>query len=83
MAIEIGKMSTNAVQVDEPINRPQQMFLRDVILQRERVEQRCLRFLPRSQHRSISHLNVEIESATCPSIKEEFFNEISQNSQFL
>ncbi|SMC14414.1 hypothetical protein ROA7745_04281 [Roseovarius aestuarii] len=50
MAIEIGKMSANAVQVDEPINRPQQMLLRDVILQRERVEQRCLRFLPRSQH---------------------------------
>ncbi len=40
VAVEIRKMGADAAQVDEPINGPQQVILRDMILQRELTEQR-------------------------------------------
>lgn len=47
-----SRMIWNAVrQIEMPINQPQQMTFRDMILQREIVEQRRLRFLLRSYHR--------------------------------
>lgn len=52
------------------------MVLRNVIFQRELVEQRRLCFLLRSQHCSIPPLARRIESATYASIKHEFFNKI-------
>jgi len=45
MAVEIRQMRTDAAQVDEPINRPQEVILWDMILQRELVKQCRLRFL--------------------------------------
>lgn len=41
--------------LNEPVNRPQQVILRDVIFQRKLVEQGRLRFLPRSHHRQSPH----------------------------
>lgn len=46
VAVEVGKMGADAGQIDEAINRPEQVLLREVIFQRELIEQRCLRFLP-------------------------------------
>ena len=77
VAIEIRQMGADAVQINEPINRPQQVVLGDVILERELVEQCRLRFLPRSHHCQ-SLPTGRIESATYHSIKREFFNEIGR-----
>ena len=49
-----------------------------LILKRETVEQRRLRFQPRSRHRSILPPVRRIESATYAPIKCEFFNKIVQ-----
>jgi hypothetical protein len=38
VAIKVCEMRADATQVYEPINRPQQMILRDVVLQRELVK---------------------------------------------
>ena len=53
VAVEIRQVLADAAQINEPINRSQQVVLWDVLFQRKLIEQRCLRFLPRSQHRSI------------------------------
>src|SRR6056297_2954224 len=76
VAVELRKMRADAAQIDKPINGPKQMILGNMILQRELVKQRRLRFLPRSQHCSILPLVRRIESATYASIKHEFFNKI-------
>jgi len=39
----------------EPVNRAQEVNLRDMILARELIEQRLLRLLPRSHHYQSSH----------------------------
>ncbi len=72
VAVEIRQVLADAAQISEPINRSQQVVLWDVLFQRKLIEQRCLRFLPRSQHRSISHLNVEMESVNVPRINDSF-----------
>jgi len=79
VAVELGQMGADAAQVDEPINRPQKVILWNVILQRELVEQRRLRFLSWPHHRPILPPVRGIESATYTSIKREFFNRISPN----
>jgi hypothetical protein len=53
MVIEIRKMCADAAQVHKPINRPQQVILWNVSLQRELIEQRRLRLLLWSQLRKI------------------------------
>jgi hypothetical protein len=79
VAVELSKIGAETTEIDEAINRPKQMILRDMILQRELVKQRRLRFLFRSHHRQ--SLPVEgIESGPYPSIKEEFFNKNIRNS---
>ena len=50
VAVEVCEMRMDATQVDEEVNRSKQMILRDMVLQRELVEQCYLRFLPRSHH---------------------------------
>src|SRR6056297_1340178 len=74
VAVEIRKMGAKAAEINKPINRPKQVILRDVILQRELIEQRRLRFLPRSHHRRSSPSISGIESAVQILFKEEFFN---------
>src|SRR6056297_3123763 len=76
VAVEICKMGTDAAQIDKPVDRPQEMILGNVILERELVEQSRLRFLPRSHHRQ-SLPTGRIGTASYTAIKEEFFNEIS------
>ena len=51
MAVKFGKMRTNTPQINEPINRTQQVVLGNVIFQRKLIKQCCLRLLPWSQHR--------------------------------
>ncbi|GAA6202806.1 hypothetical protein NBRC116599_40320 [Aquicoccus sp. SU-CL01552] len=43
VAIEIRQIGADVSQIDEAVDRAQQMILRDVIFQRELVEQRRLR----------------------------------------
>jgi hypothetical protein len=61
MAVEIRKMGADAAQVDEPVDGSKQVASGDVILKREFVKQRRLRFLLWSHHRkpsrSIRELN--------------------------
>jgi hypothetical protein len=75
VAVEIRKIFANAAKIDEPINGAQQVILRNMILQLEIVEQRRLRFLPRSHHQQ-SIPKGRIEAATYTSIKKTFFNKI-------
>jgi hypothetical protein len=63
MAVEISHKTTDAAQVGEPVNGSQQMILRDMILQRELIAQRRLRFLLWSHHGQISRCCRQIESA--------------------
>ena len=51
MAVKLGKMRTNTPQINEPINRTQQVVLRNVIFQRKLIKPYCLRLLPWSQNR--------------------------------
>lgn len=62
VAVEICQMSPDAAQIEMPINRPQKMILRDMIFQREFVEQRCLRFLQRLKR----HLRLEFRRMLLP-----------------
>ena len=50
MAVKFGKMRTNTPQINEPINRTQQVVLGNVIFQRKLIEQCCLCLLPWSQN---------------------------------
>ncbi|SDG50735.1 hypothetical protein SAMN04488117_1262 [Celeribacter baekdonensis] len=76
VAVEIRQMGTDAAQVDKPVDRSQQVVLRDMILKRELVEKCCLCFLSRPHHRQTLPPVRRIESATYASIKHEFFNKI-------
>jgi hypothetical protein len=44
-------MRADAREINEPVNRSQQVIARDMILQRKLVEQRTLRLLLRPHHR--------------------------------
>jgi len=44
-------MLAQICQINEPVNRAQQMILRDMIINRELAEKRALRFLPRTHYR--------------------------------
>ena len=55
-AVKRREEAADARQVDEAINPPQQMVLRDVVLDQEIVEQRALRHLLRTHHRRRSFL---------------------------
>lgn len=48
--------ATDTAQVNEPINRAQQVILGDIFFQREFVKQRRLCFLLQSHHRQIPQL---------------------------
>ncbi len=63
MAVEVGEVRADDTQIDEAINRPQQVMLGNMVFQRELVEKRRLCFLPRSQLRQFLPTE-RIESAT-------------------
>ncbi|EEX16949.1 hypothetical protein CSE45_4411 [Citreicella sp. SE45] len=55
MAAETGEAAADPRQIHEQVNRAQKVIWRDMIFQRDLVEQRRLRLLPRSHHRRSSH----------------------------
>ena len=55
MAADTGEVSADPRQIHEPVNRAQKVIWRDMIFQRDLVEQRRLRLLPRSHHRQSPH----------------------------
>ena len=78
--MEIRQMRTDAAQVNEVINRPEQTIVRDVILKRDLAERRRLLNLLRSHHRQFLRRG-RIVSATCAAIQEEFFNKVRTTRQ--
>ena len=50
-AVERRQVAADAREVDEAIDCPQQVISRHVVLERELIEQRALRHLPRTHHR--------------------------------
>ena len=50
-AVEGREQPAEVRQIDEPVDPPQQMVRRYVVLDRELVEQRTLRHLPPTHHR--------------------------------
>ena len=39
MAVELGQVRSDAVQVHKPVNRSQEVVLRDVVVERELIKQ--------------------------------------------
>lgn len=74
--IERAKLLSDSRQFDEPVHTSKKVILRDMILNRELIEQRPLCLLPWPHHRSFSPISTGIKSATSVSIKREFFNGI-------
>jgi len=68
-------MAADASQIDKPVNGSEQVVLRDVIRKRELVEQRRLRFLPRSHHRRSSHPLQELNQRDTRRSSESFSTE--------
>ena len=62
-AVERRQVSTQPFQLNEPVDRPQQVVRRDVVLQREGGEQGRLISPPLTHHRAASGLNDQSESA--------------------
>ena len=52
VAVDLRQMRPNAAEVHEAVDGPQQVVPRHMVLKRELVEQRRLRLLPRSHHRT-------------------------------
>jgi hypothetical protein len=77
LAIIGPQVLADASEVDEPINRPQQMILRNVILKAEAVEQRFLHHRPLAHHLQ-SPAARKTESDQYDDFNTEFFNTIRQ-----
>ena len=60
MAVEIRQLGADVSQIDEALDGPKKVILRDMIFQRELVEQRRLCLLPWSNHRKSSCLIREL-----------------------
>jgi hypothetical protein len=54
VAVKLSPILANVAQIDEPINRPQQVILGNTGLQRDPIKQRRVRFLLWSHHRQLS-----------------------------
>jgi len=55
-AVEWREKAPHVSEINEPVHGSQQAIRWHMILERELIEQRALRHLPRSHHRSSSHL---------------------------
>jgi hypothetical protein len=51
-AVERRQVTAQIAKLNEPVDRPQQVVRRDVVLKRELAEQRTLRHPPRPHHRN-------------------------------
>ena len=82
LAVVRPQMLANARQVDEPVDRAQQMIRRDVILEAEAVKQRLLHHRPLAHHQPVSRFGRSIESEHHPNFKRAFFNTIRPSQSF-
>ena len=69
-------MFADAGQIDEPVDRTQQVIARHMILDAEAVEQRLLHHRPLAHHRTVSAYLRITESGLQHDRKREFFNRI-------
>jgi len=76
LAVERPQMLADAGQIDEPVNRTEQMICRNMSLQVEAVEQRFLRHRTLAHHRLVSTCSQRIQSEQLNYFKAEFFNAI-------
>ena len=68
MAVEIRQMGADVSQIEEAVDGPKKVILRNMIFQRELVEQRRLSLLPWSHHRQPSNPMAELnQHCTFPS----------------
>ena len=71
-------------EVDKPVDRSQQVIRRDMLFERELVEQRALRHLPRSHHRlHAPPASERMESAINPRNKRVFQHNRSRADPFM
>ena len=75
VAVKIQYMRPDTAQVNEPINRSQEVVLRDVIFQKNLIKQYALRFLLCSNQRQYPSIYEEIESVVDLQIKKSFSTE--------
>ncbi|MEN7538786.1 hypothetical protein [Aurantiacibacter flavus] len=73
-------MLTGTRQIDEPVDRAQQVIARHVVLDTEAVEQRLLHHRPLAYHQPDLRLPAKIESGLHTDRKREFFNGIRARS---
>jgi len=69
-------MFTNKPDVNEHINRPQQMIVWYMVFKVKLIKQAILTVLPRAHHNKISALPKQVESEDQNDCKQEFFNTI-------
>lgn len=75
--IELLQMIADIRQINEPINRPQQVITRHMISQTEPVKQRLLHHRPLAYHRCIPRFHGHTESHLYNAGKTDFFNTIT------
>ena len=78
LAVKGTQMLANARQVDEPVDRAQQVIRRDMILEAEAIKQGLLHHRPLAHHRPVSRIDRSIESDRHDNFKQEFFNTIGR-----
>jgi hypothetical protein len=74
--IERLQVLANAVEIDEPVNRAQQVIARHMILDAEAVKQRLLHHRVLAHHHNVSACCASTESGLYAHRKQEFFNRI-------
>lgn len=63
VAVKLGQILVDITQIDELLNRPKQMLLRDVVFQWEPIKQRRMCLLLWSHHRQIPRILARFEPA--------------------
>lgn len=77
MAVKRSQLVPDRVEIQQPVDLPQQVTRRHVILNPEPVKQVLLRLQP-SHHRPILPADKASESVNYASIKQEFFTSIDR-----
>jgi hypothetical protein len=77
VAVGFSKMWADTTQLDEAVNRPQQVVLRHMIVDGKLIKECALRFLLWSQHRQSPCIHKEIESVADLQSKKSFSIELA------
>ena len=75
-------MLADAGQINEPVDRAQQVISRHMILEAEAVKQRLLHHRSLAHHQLVSRFGRSIESEHHHNFKREFFNTIGAKRTF-